>query len=87
MPAAAAEQNGSVYSFVSVKTMKAAANLVDTVLAQEAGAARTITKAVRTGGPGDSSTDHHGDLQSDHRTVSKCQDQIQNIILGMIFMT
>ena len=50
---AAADQNGSAYNTAYVRTMKAAVNQVDYVLALEAGAVKTITKVVKIGGHGD----------------------------------
>jgi hypothetical protein len=60
MVVAVAVQNGSVFSIAYVNTTKDAANQVDYVLAQVAGAAKTITKVVKIGGHGDSNMVLHG---------------------------
>jgi hypothetical protein len=57
------DQNGSVYNTAYVRTMKAAVNQVDYVLALAAGAAKIITKVVKIGGHGDINMVLHGAQQ------------------------
>lgn len=84
---AAVEVNGNVHNSVFAKTTKDAASQVDIVLVQVDGAVKTITKAAKTGGPGDINMVLRGDQLSVRNHVIKIQDLILNIIHGTIYMT
>ena len=83
---AVAEPNGNACNTVYAKTMKVAANQVECVLDQAAGAVKTITKVVKIGGHGVSNMVLHGVQQFDHNQVIHNQDLILNSIRGMTYM-